>query len=75
MTFLKIHIAVPDRLMDSLRLQFVCVCERERQTDRKTAREIGLQPLLHQQAYHGIFTEISTNLECFTSLIQIVWKH
>jgi hypothetical protein len=32
---------------------------------------IGLQPVLHhQQVYHGIFTEVSTDLQCFTSVIQ-----
>jgi hypothetical protein len=33
---------------------------------------IGLQPVLHQQVYHGIFTEVSTDLESFTSVIQAV---
>jgi hypothetical protein len=33
---------------------------------------IGLQPVLHQQVYHGIFTEVSTELERFTSVIQVV---
>jgi hypothetical protein len=28
--------------------------------------------VLHQQVYYGIFTEVSTDLECFTSVIQAV---
>jgi hypothetical protein len=26
---------------------------------------IDLQPVLHQQVYHGVFTEVSTDLQCF----------
>jgi hypothetical protein len=33
---------------------------------------IVLQPVFHQPVYHGIFTEVSTDLECFTSVIQAV---
>jgi hypothetical protein len=31
---------------------------------------IGIQPVLRQQVYHGIFTEVSTDFQCFTSVIQ-----
>jgi hypothetical protein len=33
---------------------------------------IGSQPVLHQQVYHGIFTEVSEDLKSFTYVIQAV---